>query len=120
MPRARAGHTATLLPDGRVLIAGGDDSGVPTDTLEVFDPTAGVFSPANATLSTPRTGHATASISAGQNTEVLIAGGFNGTHALASVDVFDPATASISIGPSMSAARAGHSATTMLNGKVLV
>src|SRR6266516_4262402 len=40
---ARAGHTATLLADGRVLMAGGDDAGVASDTLELFDPAAGVF-----------------------------------------------------------------------------
>jgi hypothetical protein len=120
MHYARAGHTATLLADGQVLIAGGDDSGVSTDTIELFDPAVGVFNAVEATMSAARIGHAAALISVGEDTKVLIAGGFDGTSALASVDVYDPTTGSVSAGPSMSTARAGHSATTLLNGKVLV
>ena len=52
--QARAGHTATLLADGRVLIAGGDDSGVATDTLELLDPATGVFSAMDAAMSAAR------------------------------------------------------------------
>jgi hypothetical protein len=120
MYHPRAGHTATLLADGRVLMAGGDDAGVSSDTLELFDPAVGMFSAVEATMSAARVGHAAALISVGEDTKVLIAGGFDGTTALASVDVYDPATGSVTPGPSMSTARAGHSATTLLNGKVLV
>ena len=54
MYQARAGHTATALFDGRVVLAGGDDAGAPVDTLELFDPYAGVFTPATAHLTTAR------------------------------------------------------------------
>jgi len=40
MIQARSNHTASLLADGRVLFAGGDNAGAPTASLEVFDPVA--------------------------------------------------------------------------------
>jgi hypothetical protein len=40
MTAGRDGHTATLLGDGRVLVAGGDDR-----SAELFDPTTGSFTP---------------------------------------------------------------------------
>ena len=38
MTKQREGHTATLLQDGRVLIAGGPDS-----SAEIYDPISGTF-----------------------------------------------------------------------------
>ena len=49
MIEARAGHAASLLPDGRVLLTGGGRTATPTDiddlvtTVELFDPNAGTF-----------------------------------------------------------------------------
>ena len=51
---------------------------------------------------------------------MLIVGGFDGTSALASVDVYDPRTNTVSAGPSLAIGRAGHSATTLLDGRVLI
>src|SRR5947207_5431822 len=116
MYRARAGHTATPLFDGRVVLAGGDDAGAPIDSLELFDPYAGVFTPANGVLTRARTGHATALSYDGL---VVIAGGFDGAQALASVDVYDPYEDVVTRGASLGTARAGHTATTLLDGKML-
>src|SRR5206468_1624811 len=49
-----------------------------------------------------------------------IIGGFDGTNPLASSDIFDPSTGSVSPGPSLVTARYAHSATTLLNGQVVV
>src|SRR4029450_4772681 len=46
--------------------------------------------------------------------------GWDGAAALASVDVYDPATDSVAAGPEMLTARAEHTATTLLSGNVLV
>src|SRR5438093_974514 len=96
MSVGRAGASAVLMYDGRMLVTGGmTDSGV-TASAERYSPSSGGF------LSTPS-----------------VAGGFDGTHALASVDVFNPFDSTVSAGASLGTARAGHSATTLLDGKVL-
>ncbi|PYV20164.1 MAG: hypothetical protein DMG27_23710, partial [Acidobacteria bacterium] len=108
------------------LIAGGDNAGVAQNSLEVFDPTAGAFTTATGALSSPRESHAGAVL---QDGRVLIVGGYcsgsaqvcpNGTGPLASSDIYDPSTGSVSPGPLMSTARRGLSATTQLDGKVFV
>ncbi len=45
MATARGWHTATLLPDGRVLVAGGFDGSAYLATAEMYDPTTGRFGP---------------------------------------------------------------------------
>ncbi len=54
------------------------------------------------------------------NGKVLIAGGHNGTAALSSAELFDPATGAFTATGSMSVPRAFHSATLLSSGKVLV
>jgi hypothetical protein len=61
-------HTATLLPDGRILIAGGDGSYSPTTNA---DPATGTFV-ATGSMTTPRDGHTATLL---PNGTVLIAGG---------------------------------------------
>src|SRR5436309_10583160 len=117
MNDARSGATASVLQDGRVLIAGGQNSGGASNTLEIFDPNSGNFSNAG-TMSSPRQDHAAAVLSDGR---VLIVGGSSdGTNALNTTDIYDPQAGSVSPGPVMSTARAKHTATTLLDGTVVV
>ena len=86
MTFARQNHTATLLPDGRVLITGGVSNDVVLDTAELYDPTTGEFSAAG-NMTTTRYGHLAAVLGDG---DVLIAGGFdNAGSSLASAEIFD-------------------------------
>jgi len=78
----RAIHTATLLPDGRVLVAGGTNlfNNSPQDlvenataTTELFNPVTNMFSP-GPPMPQPRVGHAATIL---PNDDVLISGGFS-------------------------------------------
>jgi hypothetical protein len=82
---ARAAHTATLLPDGKVLIVGGfDANGNALASAELYDPASGTFSSAG-NLQTARDHHYATLISGpGKPTEVVIYGGL--THLNAADD----------------------------------
>ena len=119
----RADHTATLLPDGRVLIAGGMvENGVFLNSAELFDPARGTFV-ATANMQSRRVGHSATLL---PNGKVLIAGGLagrvfeGGPGNVATTEIYDPATGHFTLGPSMSTPRAGHAAVLLRNGKVLV
>ena len=103
---SRFGHTATLLPDGRVALIGGvsDVTGDSHDVVEYFDPTTRTFLPGPA-LPSPRNGHAAALLGGGK---VLIAGGTMSTSGssttLASAVILDPSTGTYtSLSPSQGA-----------------
>src|ERR1700728_4811733 len=72
MTTARGGHSATILPDFKVFIAGGkNERGVVLASTEVYDPTTETFS-SGTKMSVPREGHAAASLADGK---ILLAGG---------------------------------------------
>ena len=71
----RSDHTATLLPNGFVLVTGGWNGGGDLASAEMFNPSAGTSTLLSATLSTPRSGH-TATLR--PNGTVLLVGGRNG------------------------------------------
>ncbi len=112
----RRGHTATRLPDGRVLIAGGENGSGVLNSTEIFDPAAGTFS-LGGNLNSPRVDHSATKLADGR---VLIAGGRGDTGSLNSTEIFDPTTGAFASGPAMSVARAGHSATLFADGTVLI
>jgi MYXO-CTERM domain-containing protein len=111
---ARAFHTATLLPSGKVLVAGGGGNGV-LASAELYDPDAGTWT-TTGSLATARELHTATLLLSGQ---VLVAGGFNGA-ALASAELYDPTTGTWSATGSLGAARAQHAASLLPSGKVLV
>jgi alpha-D-ribose 1-methylphosphonate 5-triphosphate synthase subunit PhnH len=116
MATERRGHTATRLQDGRVLIAGGENSSGALNGTEVFDPATGAFSAAG-NMSAARVDHSATLLADGR---VLLAGGRDGAGSLATTEIFDPATGTFATGPSMSVARAGHSATLFADGRIFI
>lgn len=124
--QVRALHSATLLRDGRVLIAGGlgccnppDPSQVSyLDTAEIYDPATDAFTPAGS-MSAARGAHAAALLADGR---VLISGGTTGGAAPPPLDteIFDPASGRFSSAGKLQAPRDSHAAVTLADGRVLV
>ncbi len=86
MTVARDGHTATLLPDGTVLIAGGGDGNIALSSTELYDPAAATFA-ASDSMSVGRHHHTATLLADGT---VLIAGGYGGSDgfSLASAELY--------------------------------
>jgi hypothetical protein len=103
------GHTATVLSDGRVLIAGSSGDAA----AELYDPNTGTFSPTGS-MTTGRSYHTATPLSDGR---VLIAGGLGG---LVSAELYDLKTGTFSPTGSMTTGRGGHTATLLHDGRVLV
>lgn len=117
MPQARYLHSATLLADGTVLVAGGTTDGRNgLASAELYDPRTGSWT-ATGTMVSSREAQ-TATLLA--NGKVLVAGGYRDFEALASAELYDPATRSWTATGSMNAARGYHTATLLPDGKVLV
>ena len=113
MAQPRAAHSATLLLDGRVLVAGGLSTSA-LSSAELFDPVARRFV-ATGGLAVPRSGHTATQLPDGR---VLIAGGFSGSW-LASIEIYDPRSGTFARGPDLSEPRSDHVAITLADGRVL-
>jgi Galactose oxidase, central domain len=110
----RAGHTATLLQDGTVLIVGGENSTGPLATAEIFNPSSGMFARTNGDMGTARVGHTATLLT---NGTVLVTGGNDATGALATAEIFNPATGMFTpTTGNMETARVGHTATLLNDG----
>ncbi|MCC6625926.1 MAG: hypothetical protein IT340_00865 [Chloroflexi bacterium] len=113
---ARSEHTATLLQNGQVLVAGGY-SGNALASAELYDPATGLWVAA-AAMSSPRYDHTATLLTSGK---VLVAGGYDaGGTPLATAILYDPATGLWSAPSAMASAHASHTATLLASGKVLV
>jgi hypothetical protein len=115
MTSARFGHTATLLPDGKVLMVGGYDGSQYLPSADVYDPATHNFTVTD-DMKSGRYRHTATLLN--DNT-VLVVGGSNGS-ALANAEIYDPATDTFSDTGSMSADRYGHTATRLQDGTVLI
>jgi hypothetical protein len=124
MTAARGSHTATLLPSGLVLIAGGySDNGAPAfeaallSSAELYVPALGTFT-ATGGMTVARASHSATLLGNGM---VLIVGGDDGNgKALASAELYDPAAGTFAATGSMTMARYDHTATLLPSGMVLI
>ncbi len=130
MTTPRAGHSAALLSDGRVLITGGEievgDLATPLASAELYDPARGTFS-ATGSMTVARFNHTSTTLAGGK---VLIAGGGGpaGTTAsglsadpgIPSAELYDPASGTFASTGSMSVGRYWQTATPLADGRVLI
>jgi len=117
MLEPRSGHTATLLPDGRILVAGGMRRNQDFyRSAELYDPATGKFQSTGA-MNVARVGHIAVLLRSGK---VLIAGGWIGHAATDSAELYDPATGKFAALGNMTHRRGRPSATLLSNGDVLI
>jgi hypothetical protein len=130
MAQGRVLHTATLLQDGKVLVAGGagaainldpssggESSSAPIATAEIYDPGSGTFSPTGS-LASARSFHTATLL---QDGKVLIVGGTDATNkSVATAELYDPQTGTFAPTGSMTDVRSFQTATLLQDGKVLI
>ena len=117
---ARAWHTATVTPDGSVVIVGGIGvNGQSIASIERFDPQTGGFSLVNTVGVTPRSRHTATLLSDGQ---ILIVGGISKSgKTMGTAQLLDTRTGTATkVSGRLAHPRSGHSATLMSNGDVLI
>ena len=112
----RVYQTATLLGSGKVLVAGGGNTGGNVfSTAELFDPGSGKHS-STGPLATGRQGAVAVMLRSGK---VLVSGGQGAAGAISSCEVYDPAAGTFSATGSLATARQNHTAVMLASGKVL-
>jgi WD40 repeat protein len=117
LDRARDGHTATLLPDGRIFVAGGTSSrGQSLSSTELWDPEAASFS-RSGPLGSRRTSHTATLLADGR---VLVVGGDDGERVVPSAETWDPVTATSEPAGPLLEPRMSHTATLLPDGRALI
>jgi N-acetylneuraminic acid mutarotase len=119
VPRSR--FTATLLLNGKVLVAGGSNNGFATATAELYDFQSGLWAPTGK-MNIPRCFHTATLLSDGR---VLVTGGLsagdgNDNFVEKTAEVYDPSTGTWTLVDKMASARYGHTATLLPDGSVLI
>ena len=119
MKTGRSGATATLLPNGKVLIAGGIDAKFNAlASIELYDPNTNTFAVTTAMMKTARE-FAMASLL--PDGKVLIAGGSDTAgNNLTSSEIYDWVANTFTAGATMNVARFSALAIALRNGKVLI
>ncbi|MEF3280767.1 MAG: fibronectin type III domain-containing protein [Elusimicrobiota bacterium] len=144
---SRTNHTMTLLPDGRILVAGGYTSisfhyptnppspytnnfpknlistGTPTNSAEIcLSSPPYTCSPIVNTMLLQRAGHTATLLTVGpESGNVLICGGQSNAGTVTnSCEIFITSTTQFKSGPNMTSSRFGHTASLLSNGKVLM
>ena len=124
MREARSAFTATELPNGKILIAGGFSYAVSGSlaTAELFDPATGTFTYTAAPMTQSRAWHSATLLNTGpQAGKVLLVGGNSNSDALASAELFDPASETFSaVGASLLRPRQRHTASRLADGRILI
>jgi hypothetical protein len=116
------GHTATVLSNGKVLVAGGCAGTAggcePSGEAELFDPAQGTWT-RTGNLTQARTGHTATLLKDGR---VLVVGGLESPGGrLSSAEVYDPVSGSWNrTKGDLTTGRVGHTATLLQDGSVLV
>ncbi|MGD8682711.1 MAG: kelch repeat-containing protein [Chloroflexota bacterium] len=118
---ARSDHTATLLPDGRVLIIGGDRGRQRLDSAEIWNPASGESS-LTGSMTEGRASHTATLLPDGR---VLVVGGKGdpdgyGENNLASAEIWDRVSGEFAPTGSMADSRYAHQATLLADGRVLI
>ncbi|WP_257459533.1 Kelch repeat-containing protein [Archangium lipolyticum] len=134
MSHARYDHTATVLPNGKVLVVGGLSGSTLLASAELYEPSTGAWTPAGS-LQTVRYRHTATLLPDGKvlvaggyaggwtENKVLVAGGYDASFKiLASAELYDPTGngTTTSLEHTLSEPRRGHTASLLANGKVLV
>src|SRR5579863_7752506 len=114
---ARVGASAALLPDGRILVIGGNSASGPVASADFLN-TDGTVSPAPPMVYA-RASHVSVAL---QDGRVLVAGGVTaGGSATSTAEIFDPVANSwTSAGVGMTEARSGATAALLQDGRVLI
>ncbi len=115
----RASHSATLLPNGNVVVIGGmERNGVFFDSAEIFNPETNKFTLSKSKMNMVRVSHTATLLSDGK---ILILGGWSNRDAPeAAAEIYDPQTDSFALVGNMARKRAGHTVTLLEDGKVLI
>jgi hypothetical protein len=114
MTSTRKYHTATLLTNGMVLVAGGEDrSGTILSSAELYNPALGTWT-ATGTMTKSREYHTATLLTNGQ---VLVVGGFPAT---SNSELFNPATGKWTATAALNFYHYHHTATLLTNGQVLI